>query len=145
MAYQKQNFIDGEVLTAEKLNHMENGIAESYIKPSGGISTGDIANGAITQDKLAANAVSQYYTATIGTGWSGDVAPYSITVSVNGILSSDNPIIDLSPSVTFSVAESQIEAFTYIYRAIPTANAITFYATDKPTVSIPIKIMCVRK
>lgn len=27
MAYQKQNFTDGQVLTAEHLNHIENGIS----------------------------------------------------------------------------------------------------------------------
>ena len=29
MGYQKQNFIDGMVLTAEHLNHMEEGIGQS--------------------------------------------------------------------------------------------------------------------
>ena len=37
MAYEKQNFIDGQVLTAEHLNHIEDGIAGlegGYVAPS---------------------------------------------------------------------------------------------------------------
>ena len=32
MSYTKQNFTDGQVLTAEQLNHMEDGIAEAVTK-----------------------------------------------------------------------------------------------------------------
>ena len=32
MAYEKQNFTDGKVLTAAQLNHMEDGIADAVTK-----------------------------------------------------------------------------------------------------------------
>lgn len=104
-----------------------------------------IKDGVVSSAKLAANSVSANYTATIGTGWSGTAAPYTIAVTVTGIVASDTPMIDLNPSATFATAEKQIEAWGYVYRAVTAANKITFYATEKPEVSIPIKIKAVRK
>lgn len=105
----------------------------------------NVVNGSIAAGKLAAHSVSADYTATIGTGWAGAAAPYSIEVTVNGILASDTPFIDLNPSATYATAEKQIEGWGYIYRAVTAADKITFYATEKPTVAIPIKIKAVRK
>lgn len=109
------------------------------------VQTAKIADGNVTAAKIAAGAVSANYTATIGTGWTGTAAPYSIDVTVTGILATDTPLIDLNPSATFATAEAEIEAWGYIYRAVTAANKITFYATEKPTVSIPVKIKAVRK
>ena len=36
MAYEKQNFIDGQVLTANQLNHMEEGIEAAFSSGGGG-------------------------------------------------------------------------------------------------------------
>jgi hypothetical protein len=83
-------------------------------------------------------------TATLDTTWSGTSAPYTKTVSVSGILSTDTPIIDVVMSGTYSTDEARIEAWGYIYRAVTADGSITFYATDKPTVSIPVQIRVVR-
>lgn len=83
-------------------------------------------------------------TATLNTTWSGSSAPYTKTVSVNGILSTDTPIIDVVMSGTYSTDAARTEAWGYIYRAVTGANSITFYATDKPTVNLPIQIRVVR-
>ncbi len=104
-----------------------------------------IADGAISAEKLAAHAVSADYTAAIGTGWAGDAAPYSVEVTVNGILASDTPLIDVAPAEDFAEAEKQLEAWGYVYRAVTGDDKITFYATEKPEVDIPIKIKAVRK
>lgn len=112
---------------------------------AGAVSTSNLAGSSVTAAKIAAGAVSADYTATIGTGWTGTAAPYSIAVTVTGILATDTPLIDLNPSATFATAQAQIEAWGYVYRAVTAANKITFYATEKPTVSIPVKIKAVRK
>lgn len=104
-----------------------------------------LKDGAVSRDKLANGSVSDDLTAAIGTGWNGTEAPYTISVMVDGILAGDKPFIDLNPSATFATAEKQIEAWGYVYRAVTAANKITFYATEKPEVSIPIKIKAVRK
>jgi hypothetical protein len=83
-------------------------------------------------------------TATLDTTWSGTSAPYTKTVSVSGILSTDTPIIDVVMSGTYSTDEARTEAWGYIYRAVTGADSITFYATDKPTVDLPIQIKVVR-
>jgi len=83
-------------------------------------------------------------TATLDTTWSGTSAPFSKTVTVSGILSTDTPIIDVVMSGTYSTDEARIEAWGYIYRAVTGADSITFYATNKPTVALPIQIRVVR-
>lgn len=83
-------------------------------------------------------------TATLDTTWSGTSAPYTKTISVSGILSTDTPIIDVVMSGTYSTDEARTEAWGYIYRAVTGADSITFYATDKPTVDLPIQIRVVR-
>lgn len=135
MAYTKQNFIDGEVLTAAKLNHMEDGIGDAYVKPSDGIPAGDIAN----------NAVSDYYTATISNTWENDNAPYTQSITIMGITNNDKPIIGVLYSDIYETAEAQRDAWGQIYRIIATTNLLTVYATDKTETEIPIQLMCVRK
>ena len=83
-------------------------------------------------------------TATLDTSWSGSSAPYSKTVTVSDILATDTPIIDIVMSGTYSTDEARAEAWGYIYRAVTSADSITFYATDKPTVDLPIQIKVVR-
>ncbi len=83
-------------------------------------------------------------TATLNTTWSGSSAPYSKTVIISGILATDTPIIDIVMSGTYSTDEARIEAWGYIYRAVTSSNTITFYATEKPTVSLLIQIKVVR-
>lgn len=109
------------------------------------VTSGMMANNAVTAGAIANNAVSTVYTATIATGWSGTTAPYSKVVTINGILATDEPVIDLAPSDTYATAEPQIEQWGYVYRAVTAANTITFYATEKPTVALPIKVRCIRK
>lgn len=104
-----------------------------------------IAADAITMPKLADHAVSVDYTTTLNTTWSGSAAPYTKEQTINGILATDKPLIDLMPSATFADATKQENAWALIYRAATAANKITFYAKAKPTVSIPLQIRCVRK
>jgi len=84
------------------------------------------------------------YNVTLDTSWSGSSAPFSKTVTVNGIQASDTPIIDVVMSGTYITDTSRLEAWSKIYRAVTEANKITFYATEKPTVSIPVQVKVVR-
>ena len=84
-------------------------------------------------------------TATLtAVSWTGTTSPYSQSVTVSGIASTDTPIIDVVMSGTYSTDEARIEAWGYIYRAVCNNGSITFYATEKPTVSLPIQIRVVR-
>lgn len=114
--------------------------------PAGGIGTRQLADKAVTAAKIADKAISQLYTATIpAEGWTNEAAPYIAEVTIDGILSSDAPDIDLIASEDFTVAEPQIEAWGYVYKGVTKAGAISFYATEKPAVALPIQIRAVRK
>ena len=83
-------------------------------------------------------------TATLDTTWSGSAAPYSQTITVNGITSTDTPIVDVVMSGTYTTDQSRLEQWGYVYRITTGENSITVYATDKPTVELPIQIKVVR-
>lgn len=84
------------------------------------------------------------FTATLtASGWSGSTAPYTQTVTVSGITSSHNPIIDVVMSGTYSTDQQRNDQWGYIYRAVTGTNSITFYASVKPTIDLPIRVKVV--
>lgn len=87
---------------------------------------------------------TQHINVTLDTSWLGSAAPYSNSVAVTGILETDTPIIDVVMSGTYSTDEARIEAWGYIYRAVTANSSMTFYATEKPSVELPIQIKVVR-
>jgi len=90
-------------------------------------------------------AVNVVYTATIqAANWSGSEAPFSQSVSVSGILSTDTPIIDVVMSGTYGTDIERSSQWNYVYRAVTGANSITFYAKTKPTIDLPVQIKVVR-
>ena len=111
----------------------------------GAVTNGKIGNGAVTAGKIAENAVSTIYTATIGTTWTGSAAPYYQDITVNGLLATDNPIVDIVPSSTFATAEAELEAWSAIYKMTTSDNSLRVYATDLTETAVPIRILCVRK
>ena len=84
------------------------------------------------------------FTATItAASWSGTTPPYSNAVTVSGITSSHNPIIDVIMSGTYSIDQQRGEQWGNIYRAVTSSNTITFYAHEKPTIDLPIRVKVV--
>ena len=113
---------------------------------AGSIVTENLADNAVTAPKIADGAVSQTYTVTIpAESWTSEAAPYTNTVTVNGLLAADTPIVDMIPSETYETAEAETEAYANIYRMVTADNQLTAYATEKPTVDISIQIKAVRK
>lgn len=105
--------------------------ATAYQKPSSGIPANDIEAG----------AVSTLYTATIpANGWNDG----ENTVTVNGLLATDKPIIDVDMSDVADMAAVQ-DAWGAVLKISVAANSLTAYSADAPTEDIPIKILCVRK
>lgn len=130
-------------VTADKLD--SNSVTEAKIA-TGAVNADKINDGAVTATKIADGAVSAEYTGTLDAeGWSGDAAPYRQSISVPGILSTDNPIADVAYSGTWSTDIARATSFSYIYRIATTDGSITAYAMQQPTVNLPIRLLCVRK
>ena len=84
------------------------------------------------------------FTTTLDTVWAGTSAPFTKAQTVMGILAADTPILDVVMSGTFATDDLIIDTWGLVYRAVTTANVITFYATKKPIVSLPLQIKVVR-
>ena len=81
-------------------------------------------------------------TVTLGTSWSGSSAPYTQTVTVSGLLATDTPILDVVTST--SNYENQETAWSKVFKAVSSANTITFYAKEKTETSLSIQVKVVR-
>ena len=79
MSYERLNLSTGQVLTADHLTHIEDGIVAAG--SSGGAST--VRIGTIT---------------LVATAWAGTTSPYSQVVTVAGVTA--NSQVDLTPSVS---------------------------------------------
>ena len=91
-------------------------------------------------------SAAKHYTATLSSsGWSSS-APYTQTVSVSGIKSTDNPIVDINmSSATSSNSASLLEAWALVGRVATADGKITAYCYDKkPTTNIVINLMVVK-
>ena len=98
-----------------------------------------------TNTNLQQKATTAAYTGTLSSsGWSSS-APYTQSITVSGILGTDNPFVDLELS---NVADSAavIEAWNLVGRVVASADGvITAYCyEDKPTVNVPILLKVVR-
>lgn len=139
-----QNTVDMLYEAAKNPTIADNSISEQKIKPDAVTGT-KIKNGAVTAEKIGANAVSDRFTATIGTSWTGSAAPYTQTIVISEILESDNPIIDVVLPDNFTNAQNILEAYNAVYRFVAGSGSITAYATEATSTEIPIQILCVRK
>lgn len=94
---------------------------------------------------VATKATVKHFTGTLlADGWTGTSAPFSQGITVNGILETDKPKVDVIVSSTYATAETEIEAWGYVYRIVTSQNGVTAYATEKPEVSLNIQMEVVR-
>ena len=87
-----------------------------------------------------ANAVT--YTATIGTSWTADGSVFKQTITVTGMKSTDNPIIDLVTTTSGFVAEQK--AYSNIFKVVTDLNQITVYASEETETAVNIQLKVVR-
>lgn len=94
---------------------------------------------------VATKATVKFYSGTLlADGWTGTSAPFSQAITVSGILETDKPKVDVVVSSTYATAETEIEAWGYVYRIVTSQNGVTAYATEKPEVSLNIQMEVVR-
>lgn len=97
------------------------------------------------QTALDGKATAALYTLTLpSTGWTGDAAPYAQEVTVTGITAADTPLVDIVQTGTEATDEPMREAWGVVTRIVTGAGKITAYASEKPTVNIPIQLKVVK-
>ena len=86
------------------------------------------------------------YTAEIGTNWvAAETGEYTQTVVVNGILATDNPIVDVVLDTAKNTALSQLEAWSLISKIETSNGSITVTCLEEaPTTAILIQLKVVR-
>lgn len=102
----------------------------------------------VTSAKNIANgkATKVMYNATLGTSWTANGSNgYKLTVSVPGILATDAPVIGVVQTTNVVTNQTLLDNFALVSRITTAAGSITAYCYgDKPTVSLPIQLLCVR-
>ena len=94
---------------------------------------------------VATKATVKHFTGTLlADGWTGTSAPFSQEITVNGILETDKPKIDVVVSHDYATAEAEIEGWGYIALIVTSQNSITAVATEKPEVSLNIQMEVIR-
>lgn len=83
-------------------------------------------------------------TAAIGTSWEGTSVPYSQTITVDGILQTDAPLVDIVPASSPETAKNEEKEWAKVYRIVTSTNAITVYVKEKTTIPLNIKLQVVR-
>ena len=90
------------------------------------------------------STVAKYTGTLAAASWSGNSAPYYQALTINGLLASDTPTVDVVMSGTYSTDDARNSAWAVIYRAVTSADTLTVYASELPTVDLPIQMQCVR-
>ena len=99
----------------------------------------------IARDNIAACATSNLIVQFTAGGWSGS-KPYSQTVAVSGIASSDYPIADIDlSSVTTSNYEIVMEALGCVNRIATDDGTVTAYCYDeKPAAALTVILKTIK-
>lgn len=121
------------------------GSTKGITNASGGIATGgiggeQIADKAITVDKVADAARTQHWTLEVSTDWNGTAAPYTQNIAANGMLNTDRPKVYFSAPRDFVNLDAQEEAFSLLRDVESEDGSITLYAKDKPAVAVTVLV-----
>lgn len=106
----------------------------------------DIRAAAATAQATAnSKASTATYTVPVDTSWSENSAGgYYKTVTVSGILASDNPIADVVLGSDVDANEAYRGAWGVVTRIVTADGSITLYATDVPETAFTIQLKVVR-
>lgn len=99
----------------------------------------------VLEDKLNGKATTALYALTLlSTGWTGDAVPYAQEVTVTDITAADTPLVDIVQTGTEATDEPMREAWGVVTRIVAGVGKVTAYASEKPTVDVPIQLKVVR-
>lgn len=94
---------------------------------------------------VGGKAETATYTAAVAnTGWTALSDYYTKTVSVAGMLSTDNPIVDVVLGADATANAAYLAAWSKVVRVTTAASAVTLYATAEPQSAFNIQLKVVR-
>lgn len=128
-----------------KLSGIEAQANKTVVVQTTGSSTTYVMSQNIVTTELNSKATTALYTGTLtSSSWTSS-APYTQTLSISGILSTDVPVVDVVLSSTTSTAISQTEAWSCVSKIETAAGSITATCLEeKPAINIPIQLKVVR-
>ena len=137
--FQKIDDFAGEAITKEK-------VANNLTTTEEGKAL-DARQGKVLYDKIEKAATTARYSATLtAAGWSAS-APYTQTASAAGVLSTDDPFVDVDMSGASGSAQGTAltEAWGFVGRVTTGSGKITAYCyEEKPAVNLPVILKVVR-
>lgn len=98
------------------------------------------------RQNIGASAKPVIYNVTIpANSWAGSVAPFTVTITVAGILATDTPVITPQYSSTLATAQNQNKAWNNVTYAQTLAGQIQFVAVNKkPATDLSLQVMVIR-
>ena len=116
--------------------------------PTGGASNQFLkysASGTAVWSNLPSSASTVTYTGTLASAsWTGSSAPYSQTITVTGMASTDEPIYDLTLSGTYATDVTLETEWANVFDLHTGTNQVTVKAHAIPTVDLPFRMKVVR-
>ena len=93
----------------------------------------------------SSKATTATYTATISTTWTGENAPYTQSIAVSGIKTTDNPLVDILLNDSSEIAIKEQEEYAKVSRIQTSDGSILITCfEEKPEVEINIQLKVVR-
>lgn len=90
-------------------------------------------------------SVSNYSATLLSSGWVGASAPYTQTVNVTGILSTDNTLANIVLSSDTATAQSQLTNWAYVSKMETSNGSVTATCFDsKPSIDLNVSLMSIR-
>ena len=99
---------------------------------------------AVLSGSTGGASVTTYSVTIPSASWTGSSAPYTKTVTVTGLLATDEPIIDVNLTGTYTTDQTTRTNWSKVYDGDTATNSITFYADAVPTADIPVRIKVIR-
>jgi len=116
---------------------------EEWFADAQGVLDEDAAGNLLNLINTKADKAREYTATLTAAGWTGS-GPYTQTVTVTGIASTDEPIVDVLLSSNNAIAAAELEAWAMVSKITTGTNSITATCLeDKPTVNLNIRIKVV--
>lgn len=117
----------------------------SVVQTTGSSTTDTMSQQAITNALSGKASVSTYNATLLSSGWTGSSAPYTQTVSVSGILSTDKVFADVVLDSSTSTALDQSRQWAFVSQMTTSNGSITAKCLEyKPEINLPISLLALK-